>query len=241
MVARDDPPPFNQPIGPTKPRGGATGAVVRNGVIAAEWGTPNRVDMTFSATKSYLASCVGLAIDRGLIDSVGRSGRGLRGRRLVREQPKPRRDLATPCCSRPASGPARCSASRTPSTTIAASIKPRRKAKKGEPRARCKRRARSGNTTMFASTPSRSPPCTFGANRWQASCAREIMVPIGADSGWQWQCVRERHRGHRRPSDAVGAGRRPLGRRIVDQHFRSRPLRPAHAGARRMGRSAHSL
>ncbi len=70
MVARDDPPPFNQPIGPTKPRGGATGVVVRNGVVAAEWGTPNRVDMTFSATKSYLAACIGLALDRGLIDSV---------------------------------------------------------------------------------------------------------------------------------------------------------------------------
>lgn len=70
MVARDDPPPHNRIIGPTAPRGPATGVVVKDGVIAAEWGDPTRVDMTFSATKSYLATCVGLALDRGLIRSV---------------------------------------------------------------------------------------------------------------------------------------------------------------------------
>ena len=70
MVARADPPPYNRAIGPTKPRGPASGVVVRNGAIAAEWGKPERVDMTFSATKSYLAACVGLALDRGMIGSV---------------------------------------------------------------------------------------------------------------------------------------------------------------------------
>ena len=70
MVARGDPPPYNRPIGPTKPRGAASGLVVKNGAIAATWGTPERVEMTFSATKSYLSSCVGLALDRGLISSV---------------------------------------------------------------------------------------------------------------------------------------------------------------------------
>ena len=70
MVARDDPPPYNRIIGPTKPRGGASGVVVKDGVVAACWGTPERVDMTFSTTKSYLATCVGLALDRGLIASL---------------------------------------------------------------------------------------------------------------------------------------------------------------------------
>ena len=70
MVARDDPPPFDKPLGPTKPRGTASGVVVKNGLLAAQWGDPARVDMTFSATKSYLSSCVGLAVDRGLIRSV---------------------------------------------------------------------------------------------------------------------------------------------------------------------------
>lgn len=70
MVGRNDPPPFNRPFGPTKPRGSAAGVVVRHGYVAAQWGDPERVDMTFSATKSYLSTCVGLALDRGLIRSV---------------------------------------------------------------------------------------------------------------------------------------------------------------------------
>ena len=67
MIARDDPPPHNRIIGPTKPRGSASGLVVGNGQVVAEWGTPERVDMTFSATKSYLWACVAVAVDRGLI------------------------------------------------------------------------------------------------------------------------------------------------------------------------------
>jgi len=70
MIARDDPPPHNRILGPSKPRGPASGLVVRYGMIAAEWGTPERVDMTFSATKSYLWACVALAVERGLIASV---------------------------------------------------------------------------------------------------------------------------------------------------------------------------
>ena len=70
MVAAEDPPPHNAIIGPTKPRGAATGVVVKDGYVAATWGTPERVDMTFSATKSYLATCTGLALDQGLIGDV---------------------------------------------------------------------------------------------------------------------------------------------------------------------------
>ncbi len=70
MVARDDPPPFNRPVGPTRPRGPATGLVIKDGYIVAEWGQPQRVDMTFSVTKSYVSTCVGLALERGLIGDV---------------------------------------------------------------------------------------------------------------------------------------------------------------------------
>jgi CubicO group peptidase (beta-lactamase class C family) len=62
-----EPPPYNEKIGPLKARGDHSGLILRGGRIAAEWGTPDRVDMTFSATKSYLALCLGLAWDRGLI------------------------------------------------------------------------------------------------------------------------------------------------------------------------------
>jgi CubicO group peptidase (beta-lactamase class C family) len=59
--------PHGDPIGPFKPRGEVSGVIVRNGYIVAEWGDPARVDMTFSVTKSFLSTTVGLAYDRGLI------------------------------------------------------------------------------------------------------------------------------------------------------------------------------
>lgn len=57
-------------IGPMKQRGGPAGLVIKNGYIVAQWGDLNRVDMTFSATKSYLSIVAGLAVDSGLIKSV---------------------------------------------------------------------------------------------------------------------------------------------------------------------------
>lgn len=62
-----EPPPYNEKIGPLRSRGEQSGVILRGGRIVAEWGTPERVDMTFSATKSYLALCLGVAYDRGLI------------------------------------------------------------------------------------------------------------------------------------------------------------------------------
>ncbi len=57
-------------LGPTRPRGGVNGLVLKDGYIVAEWGETRRVDMTFSVTKSYLSTCVGLALDDGLIKDV---------------------------------------------------------------------------------------------------------------------------------------------------------------------------
>jgi len=56
--------------GPTKPRGGVNGLILRHGYIVAEWGDTNRADMTHSITKSYLSTCAGIALDRGLIRDV---------------------------------------------------------------------------------------------------------------------------------------------------------------------------
>ena len=53
-----------------KQRGGPAGLVIKNGYIAAQWGDVNRVDMTFSATKSFLSTVAGLAVDNGLIKNV---------------------------------------------------------------------------------------------------------------------------------------------------------------------------
>lgn len=67
--------PFHKILGPTKKRGGPAGLILKNGHIVAHWGDTERVDMTFSVTKSFLSTMAGLAVDDGLIthtnDRVG--------------------------------------------------------------------------------------------------------------------------------------------------------------------------
>jgi CubicO group peptidase (beta-lactamase class C family) len=62
--------PYGGAVGPFRDRGDATGVILRHGYIVAEWGDPDRVDMTHSVTKSILSSVVGLAYDRHLIRSL---------------------------------------------------------------------------------------------------------------------------------------------------------------------------
>jgi hypothetical protein len=62
--------PHSSPIGELRPRGGPAGLIIRNGYIVAEWGDLERVDMTFSISKSFLSHVVGLAIEDGLIADV---------------------------------------------------------------------------------------------------------------------------------------------------------------------------
>ena len=57
-------------IGPIKDRGDPTGLIIRHGYLIAEWGDPLRVDMSYSVTKSFLSSVVGIAVDRGMIKSI---------------------------------------------------------------------------------------------------------------------------------------------------------------------------
>ncbi|WNJ19929.1 serine hydrolase [Pontibacter sp. G13] len=66
--------PFHKILGPTKKRGGPAGLVLKDGFVVAEWGDLDRVDMTFSITKSYLSTVAGLAAQDSLIgvhDPVG--------------------------------------------------------------------------------------------------------------------------------------------------------------------------
>jgi CubicO group peptidase (beta-lactamase class C family) len=62
--------PYGSGVGPFKDRGDATGVILRHGYIVAEWGEPDRVDMTHSVTKSVLSTVVGLAWDRRMIRSL---------------------------------------------------------------------------------------------------------------------------------------------------------------------------
>lgn len=62
--------PYHQILGPTKKRGGPAGMILKDGKIVAQWGDTRRVDMTFSVTKSFLATTAGLALDQRLIRSA---------------------------------------------------------------------------------------------------------------------------------------------------------------------------
>jgi len=77
----EDEPELSARLGRFRDRGGPCGIVLRDGYIIAEWGDLDRVDLTYSATKSYVATMAGLAFDRGLIksvdDPVGDSERGV--------------------------------------------------------------------------------------------------------------------------------------------------------------------
>ncbi|NJN35617.1 MAG: serine hydrolase, partial [Saprospiraceae bacterium] len=57
-------------LGPMRHRGKPAGVILKNGYIVAKWGDIDRVDMTFSVTKSYLATIAGLAVDSKLINNV---------------------------------------------------------------------------------------------------------------------------------------------------------------------------
>lgn len=62
---------FGEAVGPFRsPRGGASGLIIKNGYIVAEWGDPERVDQTYSVTKSFVTTTVGLAYDRKMIANV---------------------------------------------------------------------------------------------------------------------------------------------------------------------------
>ncbi|MCK4922981.1 MAG: serine hydrolase, partial [Bacteroidales bacterium] len=62
--------PYHHIAGPCKKRGGSAGMILKNGYIVAEWGETDRVDMTFSVTKSYLSSMAALALEDGIIRDI---------------------------------------------------------------------------------------------------------------------------------------------------------------------------
>ena len=66
----DEPDSAGGVLGPILPRSGPSGLVVRGGRVVAEWGETERVEMSFSIAKSYLAALAGVAVARGLIRSI---------------------------------------------------------------------------------------------------------------------------------------------------------------------------
>ncbi len=65
-----EPPPFNEILGPIRPRGEPNGLVLRGGRKVVSWGDTEQVDFTFSAAKSYLSLLAGIAVMDGLIRDI---------------------------------------------------------------------------------------------------------------------------------------------------------------------------
>jgi CubicO group peptidase (beta-lactamase class C family) len=65
-----EPPPFNEVLGPVRPRGEPNGLVLRSGSKVVSWGDTRQIDFTFSAAKSYLNMLAGIAVMDGLIGDL---------------------------------------------------------------------------------------------------------------------------------------------------------------------------
>jgi len=65
-----EPAPFNEILGPVRPRGETNGLVLRSGSKVVSWGDTQQIDFTFSAAKSYLSMLAGVAVMDGLIDDL---------------------------------------------------------------------------------------------------------------------------------------------------------------------------
>ena len=59
--------PNDSILGPTKERGDMSGMIIKDGYLVHKFGDIERVDMTFSVTKSFLSTTAALAFDAGLI------------------------------------------------------------------------------------------------------------------------------------------------------------------------------
>jgi len=59
--------PYHKLLGPTKRRGRPAGIILKDGYIVAKWGDTERVDMTFSVTKSFLSTTALIARDKNLV------------------------------------------------------------------------------------------------------------------------------------------------------------------------------
>ena len=62
--------PHSEANGPFVVRGPTSGLIIRRGYIIAEWGDIDRAENTYSVTKSFVSTTIGLAYDRKMIRNV---------------------------------------------------------------------------------------------------------------------------------------------------------------------------
>jgi len=235
-----EPPPDNEVIGPTAPRGGPNGILLRHGRVVARWGDTSRVDMTFSVAKSYLSLLAGLAVADGLIADLDEPVGAERARRRLRGAAQRRRHLAPPAAANLRMGRHAVRASPTASTanrSLASETAGRPAGTKGQER-------------------KLQPPGAFWGvyndirvNRLSLALLRRFgPAPAGrvrrahhaADRGvldLALAGLSHLDGGGGRPARGVGFRRRALGRRRVHQRRGPGAHRPAGGAPRRLGRA----
>ncbi len=242
MVRSDfgEEPPWNEALGPVRPRGGPNGLVVRKGRIVAEWGDTTQVDLTFSVAKSYLSILAGLAWDRGLIGDLDepvcrRVDDGgfdpphndkITWHHLLQQTSEWEGELwgkpdlidrNRSVGGRPASGKKGTHRDlQAPGTFLGIQRRP------GQPAEPC-------------SVASVAPPAARNFQRTGDGADRRLRP------NWEWHGYRNSYVEIDGEADAVGFGRLALGRRGVHPRAGPGADRPPDAARRRLGRNAHPL
>src|SRR5688572_146977 len=62
--------PHSEAAGPFVVRGASSGLIIRRGYVVAQWGDIDRAENTYSVTKSFVSTTIGLAYDRKMIRSL---------------------------------------------------------------------------------------------------------------------------------------------------------------------------
>ena len=220
-----DTPSGSEIIGPTKDRGDPSGVIIRGGQIVAEWGDVHRVDMTFSATKSYLSLCAGIAVDDGLIPDVH----------------APVRELVD---DGGFDGPQNSSITWAHLLQLTSEWQGELWGKPDTIDHQRDLSAKPGDATEKGTERAMRPPGTFWeyndvrVNRLALALLRvfkrplpdvlkqRIMDPIGASEEWQWHGYKKFLCRIRCTTNAVRFRRCPLGRWPLDQRAGSCPRRP---------------
>ena len=183
-----EPPPFNEILGPIRPRGPANGLVLRRGFKIASWGETDQVDFTFSAAKSYLSLLAGIAVMDGLIADLDEPvGRTVDDGGFDSDA-EPRHHVAASVAEYVGMG------RRTVRQIRRDRPQPqswRWRARDGKATfGRCSRPARTGNTTTSASIGLSLALLRRFRRPLPEVFAERIMDPIGASSDWSWHGYR---------------------------------------------------
>ena len=243
--------PLGDAVGPFTTRAPQTGLIVYKGYIVAEWGDPAKSDNTFSVSKSFLSTTVGLAYDHGLIRGVH----------------DPVRDYMPPIVLDTGDGEPGDEHGRRPKLLFESRHnrgitwnhllrqtsdwegtlwgKPEWADRPGDP-AEWGTRPRNEPGTVYEYNDTRVNLLALAATAvWRRplpEVLREyVMDPIGASTTWAWHGYENSWVNIDGRMIQSPSGGRALGRRHDPERVRPGPFRPLHPAPRRVERKAAAL